>query len=304
MTNSKIENETKLQEKIEALVLNILEDKNILNQLRIALELDKDVQIVGLNFKTEAYDKFGKLQGNRVLCEANLKRLAKSIDENGFKSSQPITIDENKSLVNGQHRHKICETKKIPVVFNVETSTQDSLKITQDFNKYQKNWSLLDFVNSYADRGFDDYIRLLDLVEAENITLSLAIWLLYRSRNGVVQSQIRNGELRCSDADIISIQRVLRHLVEIKECIPDNLPEEKKLRDAIFSDKLAVPLSVIMSESNYNHQRMLKQVRELYNSIDRRNMSSAGESFCSIYNYRLKDSSGRLRLYAQMGALG
>lgn len=55
---------------------------------------------------------------------------------------------------------------------------------------------------------------------------------------------------------------------------------------------------VIMEEKNYHHDGMLKQAKEYFRSIDKRNMSTAGESLVALYNHRLKES--RLRKYSDM----
>ena len=80
----------------------------------------------------------------------------------------------------------------------------------------------------------------------------------------------------------------------------NTLPEERALRRAILSDKVAVPLMVIMEEENYRHDRMLKQVKEYFRSIDKRNMSTAGESLVALYNHRLRDPNSRLKTYSDM----
>lgn len=285
---------------VEDKLYEVLENGEILEQLKIALKEDKDVEISGLIFKSNKYGIFKRLSGNRELDNNNVKKLKESIQENGYKKSQPITIDEAWNILNGQHRRKVCEELGLPIFFTIEYTENDSLKITQDFNQNQKNWALIDYIKSYADRGFEDYKKFIKLCQDENIQPSLAIWLLYSSRNGVIQNRIKNGELRCENRDIERAKKILNNIREIKECIPNTLPEERALRRAILSDKVAVPLMVIMEEENYRHDRMLKQVKEYFRSIDKRNMSTAGESLVALYNHRLRDQNSRLRKYSDM----
>lgn len=159
---------------------------------------------------------------------------------------------------------------------------------------------LEDYVRSYADRGFQDYINLLALVKNQGISISLALWLIYHSRNGFIQETVKSGSLRCSDRDMEVVIKTLDLIKDLRDVIPNNFTDEKSLKNAFLGDKVAVPLAVIIDQKNYNHSRMIKQIKNYYKSIDKRNMSTCGDSLVKLYNYRLKDSSSRLVDYADM----
>lgn len=277
----------------------ILNNPDIINQIDAALGLDTNVEIVGLTFQTNKYNKFKDLDGNRDINKTNLEKIKKSISDIGYQYSQPITVDMLLNVINGQHRKEACIQLGLPIIFNMQY-TQDSLKITQDINKSQKNWAILDYIQSYANRGFIAYQKFLNLIDNEKITISLAIWLIYRSRNGNIQEQIKNGDLICNDEHIADIQKTLRLLTQIKDAIPNNLEKERKLRNSIFTDKFAVPLTTLMQEPQYNHLRMVKQISKLYNSVDISNMSNCGNSLVQIYNFNLKDNTNKLRSYSDL----
>lgn len=272
----------------------------IQKELFEAINLDEDVDICALSFITGKHEVFKTLTGNRQLDNGNLKKLRDSISEHGYRSSQPITINESAEILNGQHRKYICEELGIPFVFNFEREHDDSLGLTVDMNISQKNWVLLDYIKSYADRGYEDYQNFLMLIEEQGITPSLALWLIYHSRNGQVQGKVKNGNLTCNTRDMTIVRRAVAAIKEIRDRIPNNLPGEKALRNAFLGDKIAVPLAIIMDQPNYKHARMLKQVSSMYKSIDNRNMSVCGDTLVAIYNLRLKDSTGRLRPYSEM----
>ena len=284
----------------EEKLLNIIGNDELVDQLKKSISLDKDIEISNFIFSSKKYDSFNRLAGNRDIDPKNVKKLTNSIKANGYKKSQPIILDEDFNIIDGQHRFRACQDLGLPVYFTIE-KTDDSLKLTQDLNKDQKNWSIIDYVKSYSERKFEDYNRLLKLIQDENITTSSAIWLIKRSRNGNVQQQIRKGTFKCSEEDVLRARLVLNKIRELKESIPNNFPEEKKLRSVMLTDRIIVPLMCMMEEENYNHKRMLKQIKELYRSIDTRSMVTAGESLIAIYNLKLnKSSNKRLRPYSEI----
>ena len=287
-------------EKATEIVIKALKKPEIQKELFQALELDENISIEGFSFITDKYSVFKTLQGNRQLNATNLKKLNESITTHGYRSSQPITINELAEVLNGQHRIEICEEKKIPVVFNYERTHNDSLELTVDMNISQKKWELLDYIKSYADRGYEDYVNFLDLIEEQKITPSLTLWLIYHSRNGSIQERVRTGSLSCSTRDMVIVKNAISKIKELRDVIPNNLPSEKALRNAFLGDKVAVPLAIIMDQRNYKHSRMLNQISKMYQSIDKRNMSVCGDSLVAIYNYRLKDSTSRLIPYQEM----
>lgn len=284
---------------MENKLLNVLSNKEVLEQLKYAINIDSDVEIAGFIFKTQKYNKLQLIKENRPLNKRNLKKLRESIKNNGYKISNPIIVNKKGEIINGQHREFICEENGIPIYFSLDVSDKN-LKLMVDL-QIQEDWKLHNFIMSYTEIGIDDYVNFSNLIKDEDISISLGIWLLYGSRNGDIQSQIRNGNLRCSKNDVLRVKSCLAKIREIRDVIPNKLKKEKKLRSKFKTDKVCVPLMCIMREPNYSHERMLKQVAECYDSIIYKNMSDAGESFVDIYNYRLSNSSGRrLRSYSKI----
>lgn len=310
--NSKVNSELNLNElfddkytedeknKASEKIIEALRKTEIQKELMQAITLDEDVEISSFSFLTNKHDIFKTLPGNRKLDKGNLKKLNDSIAAHGYRSSQPITINESAEILNGQHRRHICIEREIPIVFNFERTHDDSLELTVDMNISQKNWELLDYIKSYADRGYVDYQNFISLIEEQKITPSLALWLIYHSRNGQVQERVKTGALTCNNRDMKIVRSAISRIKELRDVIPDNLPEERALKNAFLGDKVAVPLAIIMDQPNYKHARMLKQISRMYQSIDKRNMSVCGDSLVAIYNLRLKDPASRLVKYSEM----
>ena len=60
---------------------------------------------------TKTYSIFNKVIGNRNLDSKNLSRIKNSINEIGLQ--MPILVNENKSIIDGQHRLQAAKELKI-----------------------------------------------------------------------------------------------------------------------------------------------------------------------------------------------
>lgn len=281
--------------KAKELLLNALMNDDILDQVINAMQLDDNISITGLIFETKKYDEFNKLSGNREVDLSNVKRITESIKENGYKRSQPITIDKDLNIIDGQHRKICCEKLGIEVPFVIESNHSDSLKLTQDLNSSQRNWNISNFINSYADRGFTSYILFNNFLKEEEISSSILIWLLYHSRNGKVQSDIKQGKLVCTKEQLDQIRIVIQKAKEVRGVIPVKTVQYKEF----MKDKVLMPLIIIMDQEEYSHARMIKQMRDEYFTLRTDSMSNAGTSFVDIYNRKLSKKN-RLKEYNKM----
>lgn len=106
---------------------------------------------------------FKILEGNRNINLANVERLVKSIEENGFLQ-MPIIVNENYEVIDGQHR--LMAAKKLNSIIYYHKVNNYDLKTAITLNRNQSNWSIADYIRSYCDLGYKDYIKLQEFSEA------------------------------------------------------------------------------------------------------------------------------------------
>jgi len=111
--------------------------------------------------ETNDYSQFSFIKLNRHVDDGHVKRLAKDIHDNGL--SQPILVDAEGNILEGQHRFLACQSLGI----NVKYIVTDAISIDRVvvLNSLSKAWTPLDKARSYAAQGNDHYIRLLDFLE-------------------------------------------------------------------------------------------------------------------------------------------
>jgi hypothetical protein len=108
---------------------------------------------------------FKILQGNRNINLGNVDRLVKSIEENGFLK-MPIIINENYEVIDGQHRLEAAK-KLNSIIYYVKVNKYD-LNTAIILNRNQSNWKIEDYIRSYCDLGYKDYIKLQQFYEENN----------------------------------------------------------------------------------------------------------------------------------------
>jgi hypothetical protein len=111
--------------------------------------------------ETNDYSQFRFIKLNRHIDETHLKRLTKDIFENGL--SQPILVDAEGNILEGQHRFLACKSLGL----NVKYIVTDDISIDRvvAINNLSKPWTPLDKARSYAAQGNEHYIKLLDFLD-------------------------------------------------------------------------------------------------------------------------------------------
>lgn len=118
-------------------------------------------KIVGYVYETMDYDQFKPLIGNRAVYESRVKKLTKSISENGVIYN-PILVNETKEIIDGNGRFKVLSSMHEPIRYIICKGL--SLKECIVFNTTSTKWTIMDYIDSYCDLGNSNYILLKKLI--------------------------------------------------------------------------------------------------------------------------------------------
>ncbi len=111
-------------------------------------------EVCGEIYRTTNYDQFKNVDGNRVINPSHLSRLTASMSEKHLMS--PIIVNEKMHVIDGQHRLAASAALGLPV--NYIICKGYDLSELQTLNQNAKNWTSVEFIHCYADRGYEDYI--------------------------------------------------------------------------------------------------------------------------------------------------
>jgi hypothetical protein len=115
---------------------------------------------VGSVYSTTDYSVFKKLRGNREIFDQRKRMLVESISTRGWIRN-PIVVNENMEIIDGQGRFEALKELGLPVEYVVAKGT--TINDCISLNIKQSNWKNSDYVKCYADMGNEDYILLLSI---------------------------------------------------------------------------------------------------------------------------------------------
>lgn len=150
---------------------------------------------------TTNYGMFQLMKGNREVDYNHVKRLKRSMERDPHLfSSNPIQVNEHMFIIDGQHRRLAAQELGVPVYYTVSEGI--TLDDTRVLNITQKRWTLLDFAQSFADSGRDDYRDFLRLVhQFPKIAPSIVIMCLQGGHKHHSSDDFRRGEFQIEDRE-------------------------------------------------------------------------------------------------------
>lgn len=87
---------------------------------------------------TKDYESFRYLLSNREVNKLHVGRLVKSIAKNNLLHLNPVIVNPNMEVIDGQHRIAAAELLGVPVYFQIDDNV--SKKDLSDLNSVKKNW--------------------------------------------------------------------------------------------------------------------------------------------------------------------
>ena len=140
--------------------------------------------------KTKDYSIFKFSKANRPLSEQNVLKIMRSFQEFGFMEGRDVIIDNDNVVVDGQHRIEAC--KRLGIEVNYVVSNGNAIAKTIALNNCQKQWTIEDYINSYAAQGFDFYRRLINFNQKYNLGFSTSLDVFIQNPMHVSQ-KIKQG---------------------------------------------------------------------------------------------------------------
>lgn len=177
------------------------------------------METVGQVCKTKDYDLFKTLDGNRSIEKGRVNKIKKSITENGYIHS-PIIVNENMEVIDGQGRLEALKSFGLPVEYVVFNGL--TIKDCIALNVYQTGWTIMDYIESHADRGSRSYSFLLHLItKYRNLGITVVIDAITGSvgNNGRITAKIKAGEFECSGEQYERADELLGYVMKFLKTI-------------------------------------------------------------------------------------
>lgn len=147
---------------------------------------------------TTDYSMFSLLDANRDV--AHKRKIMDSIRKIGLVPA-PIICNEKMEVIDGQGRLCACKEFDLPVYYIIVPGL--GIEHCVGMNIGQTNWSILDYIKSYAAQGNQNYCRLLRLMERHP---ALGYKIIIASSTNTVQGgdndTIKLGNLKIDSSQI------------------------------------------------------------------------------------------------------
>jgi len=156
--------------------------------------------------QTTDYKIFKNLASNRRLNATHVRKLIESITENNLSRYYPILVNDRMEIIDGQHRLQALKKLKLPVYYQIAKS--GSIREIILLNSNSRQWTSLDYLNSFIARGNKDYLLLKDFMEKYDMSLACSLLLLSPtalSKNKSMLREFRSGDFVVGDIESATV---------------------------------------------------------------------------------------------------
>lgn len=204
-------------------------------------------------FETSDYSIFKKLPGNRD--PKSVSKIIESINEVGYIPS-PVCVNERMEVIDGQNRIEACQRLNIPVLYYIVESI--GIKEARQMNIGRKDWKPIDYVNSYADTGNENFIRFRNLMNESGYPVQELCAICKGNilqGGGAYNNSIKDGTFIFTEEEADKAREIIETLDEI-------LPALKKVDGS--RRLLVTAFAWILRLEKVSKKRLVKTVLENY----------------------------------------
>ena len=227
-------------------------------------------EIFGNVYKTNNYEQFKFMEGNRNVDIKHLHKLTES-----FKTKQlpiPIIVNKDYEILEGQHRYLVCKNQQLPLYYVIieDCSIKDAILI----NTISKRWGMTDYLEHFCALGYENYINLKRFMEITGTNCNTA--RIFCDTTSVKVSK-QNSKFAIGEFDMIPMAEALRKFDLYKDfykCPAFNMQ--------IF----ILAIMKIIDHPKYNHKKMMSKIDDFYYKVTKRvSKNEYIQLLTEIYNY-------------------
>ncbi|MDV3051897.1 ParB N-terminal domain-containing protein [Staphylococcus ureilyticus] len=227
-------------------------------------------------YKTEDLDIFKFTKFNRnVLITREMLEQAKE----GFIS--PIIVNEHMVVIDGQHRVEHARKAGVPVEYIIKPGLNEHDIVRM--NTTQRKWNMLNYIESYANQGSEEYVSLLNLL---NKKYALTTVITSVARNKTTSSGIPEL-IKSGNFEFINFEETLNFLKYYEKF--------RKETDTPKRTKPALALYSLFRIEGFDGDRLIRKVLQKKFDDDLRtkgyNLTEALKEFIDKYNDKLSQDS-------------
>lgn len=227
-------------------------------------------------YKTEDLDIFKFTKFNRnVLVTKEMLEQAKE----GFIS--PVIVNEHMVVIDGQHRVEHAKKAGVPVEYIIKPGLNEHDIVRM--NTTQRKWNVLNYIESYANQGSEEYVSLLNLLNKKYAGTTVVISV---ARNNTTAGGV-NELIKSGDFEFINFEETLNFLKYYEKF--------RKETDTPKRTKPALALFSLFRIEGFDGNRLIRKVLQKKFDDDLRTkgytLTEVLKEFIDKYNDKLSQDS-------------
>ncbi|MGZ9777107.1 hypothetical protein ACTMNT_11955 [Staphylococcus pseudintermedius] len=228
-------------------------------------------------YKTDDLDmfKFTKFNRNILFTDEMLKQA-----KEGFVS--PIIVNEHMVVIDGQHRLEHAKKAGVPIEYIIKPGLNEHDIVRM--NTTQRPWSLLNYIESYANQGLEQYVSLLNLINQKHAGTSVVISVASDSTSNPTGL---NNLVKTGKFEFVNFEQTLNFLKYYERFRKEtNTPKKTKVALALYA---------LYRIEGFDDDRLIRKVVQKKFDDDLRvkgyNLTEALKEFIDKYNDKLTQDS-------------
>ena len=228
--------------------------------------------------KTKDYEMFTLVDTNRDILVRHVTEIMDSIQKKNLLEHNPIIVDRNMVVIDGQHRLEAAKQLDVEIYYTV--AEQVGIREIRKLNSSQKRWTLTNYVKSFA-KTIDDYQFLWDFSKAHSLPLSVGALILSNFTETGRSKSVRDGEFRIGNME--QVNEVMTAIDKLKPFISD-----VARRDKVFNFTIEV-----LSRKKVDWDKMSRKANTVATAQDEQILITKQSTqknylrmFEDIYNYK------------------
>lgn len=181
--------------------------------------------------------------------------MASSIAAKNLLAENPIIVNEDMEVIDGQHRLEAAKASGLPIYYIVAHGA--TIKEVQKLNANQRMWSLYDYTNSYAALGNKEYKVLQEFCHDWSLPVTTAIRLLSGTnpRNSNMRD-FKDGFFAVTNQSVA--EEIAELILKISKFSDYNLERNKPFHETIIKlhEKIKPDWAFMMEQLERSHARI------------------------------------------------
>ena len=180
------------------------------------MALDEKIPVIE---RSMDYKKFKFIDKNREVKLTRVRRLSKSIDRKNLLRVEPIVVDKDWYVVDGQTRLSSAMEKHLPIYFIKDDDIE--IKDMIILNHTNEKWDLEDYLNYYIKSDYDEYKELKVFSKKWGISTPVSVGYLTMSftQHYNLLSDFKNGYFKITQRE--RAEEMAREIREINRFFED-----------------------------------------------------------------------------------